>query len=174
MDNDRGYTFVELMVTVALVVIITTLCIPSLNRLGDRFKLKGAANGFYGTFQRARMDAMKSGASYSVVFGQNIDGSNYDLVLFQDTNANCSLDGGEPIVKRVQLASTGPNIGIGGNTFPANGDGLSAVRFNPKGLPRNSGGGFGSGSVMIRDGGSGHTIAIDVSPLGEVHVGKIS
>jgi len=119
---------------------------------------------------------MKSAGSVAIVFQQPIDGISYDLVLFQDSNANSRLDGGERIIDRIRLSDTGAALQISNNTFELNGDDPSvrAVRFNARGFPLTSSDGFASGSVTIRDGASGHTIAIKLSLLGEIHVDPVS
>jgi type IV fimbrial biogenesis protein FimT len=174
LSNDRGFTLVELMVTIAIVVIILGLSIPSLSHLGNRFRLKGAGNECYATLQQARMEAMRSASSFTIVFEQPINSTNYDLVLFRDANNNCSFDPGEQVVSRINLGNAGSSLGISANSFSTNGDGLNAVRFNPRGFPRDSGGGFSAGRVTIRDSSTGHTVSVDVSPLGEIHVEQIS
>ena len=175
-SNERGFTLVELMVTLALVVIILGLSLPNLGRIGNRFRLKGAANACSAALHQARMEAMKSAGSVAIVFQQPIDGISYDLVLFHDSNANSRLDGGERIIDRIRLSDTGAALQISNNTFELNGDDPSvrAVRFNARGFPLTSSDGFASGSVTIRDGASGHTIAIKLSLLGEIHVDPVS
>lgn len=173
-SNDRAFTLVELMVTLALVVIILGLSLPNLGRIGNRFRLKGAANAYSAALHQARMEAMKSAGSVAIVFQQSLGGINYDFVLFQDSNANSRFDGGERVIDRIRLSDTGAALQISANTFEPNGGGLKAVRFNARGFPRTSSDGFAAGKVTIRDGDSGHTIAIEMSPLGEIHVDQVS
>lgn len=57
--QQRGFTLIELMVTVAIMAILAAIAYPSFTDLIARNRLKGAAEGLFGDLEFAKSEAIK-------------------------------------------------------------------------------------------------------------------
>lgn len=117
-QRHRGFTLVELIVTIALIAIIAAITLPSFNQVTLGGKLSSIANAFVGSAQLARSEAIKRGAA--VTLCASSDG------------ASCGdswsagwvvLAGGNPILVQDALA----------NGFVLSGD-VTTIVFQPSGV----------------------------------------
>jgi type IV fimbrial biogenesis protein FimT len=69
--HSRGFTLVELMVTVAIMVILTTLAAPSMRQFIGNWQVSNAVNAFMGSMQLARAEAVKKGRSVRMCRSSN-------------------------------------------------------------------------------------------------------
>jgi len=67
--SQRGFTLVELMVTIAILAILATIGLPSFQRLIADYRVSSQANGVQGLLQFARSEAVKRRQSVSVCLG---------------------------------------------------------------------------------------------------------
>jgi prepilin-type N-terminal cleavage/methylation domain-containing protein len=65
--SQQGFTFAELVVVVALVLVVSGLSIPNLTRAIDTSRLKGAAQTLAAEYHDARMRATQQDTSYAVL-----------------------------------------------------------------------------------------------------------
>lgn len=65
-NSRRGFTLVELMVTVAILAILATIGLPSFQRLIADYRVSAQANSVQGLLQFARSEAVKQRESVSV------------------------------------------------------------------------------------------------------------
>ena len=127
--RQRGFTLVELMVTLAVVVILTAIAIPSFRNLTLSNRLTTTANSIVGALRTARMEAVKRNAS--VQFCSNDADSNGG----DDLGGACDTDTGA-VWTVVNGTDTRVQAGIGNlltGSVQLNDD-LQAVRFNAQGL----------------------------------------
>ncbi|QEE24448.1 prepilin-type N-terminal cleavage/methylation domain-containing protein [Rhodanobacter glycinis] len=131
--RQRGFTLVELMITLAVAVILTAIAVPSFRNLTLSNRLTTTANDIVGALNVARMEAVKRNAS--VQFCSNDSTANGSDTL----GALCASDGGGAggaVVTSINGADTqlvqATNMGLGSG-IQLNGS-MKAVRFNGQGL----------------------------------------
>ncbi len=79
----RGFTFIELMVTIVVLAILLSMAIPSFQSMMQRRRLIGAAEAVYSDLQFAKSEALKK----SVNVNAKIEGSGTDW-CFKVAGAN--------------------------------------------------------------------------------------
>ena len=86
---NRGFTLIELMVTVAILVILLTIGVPSMTSFFDRQKVVSAAEAVYSALQETKSEALSR--STQIYFKNNL-GSSFTWAI-TDQNS-CTLGGG--------------------------------------------------------------------------------
>ncbi len=107
----RGFTFLELMVGIVLLVVILGLGIPSFNGLIQTSAIASSNNGLVSAINIARSEAIKR---HSIIEIRPISAANWNLGwrVWQDRNGNSAIDANEilrtfsAISDRVTLTST--------------------------------------------------------------------
>jgi type IV fimbrial biogenesis protein FimT len=102
-SRGRGFTLIELMVTVAILAILSMVAAPSFNEAILSNKLTSYANTFVSSTQLARSEAIKRNAT--VVLCRSADGAScatsgnwqQGWIVWRDTNANGTVDVNEVI-----------------------------------------------------------------------------
>lgn len=89
--GDRGYSMIEVMICMAMLLVLSALAIPTLNVVRAA-KLRGAGSDYAGLLQNARITAVQNDTYYSVA----IQTVNHTQEAFIDLNSNGALDKGEP------------------------------------------------------------------------------
>jgi len=85
--DSSGFSFMELMVVIAMIGILSAVALPGLLRGLPEQRLKNAARNLYADMQRARLLAVKENRSVSVRFGDNF--------YYFDNDGNGSFTTGE-------------------------------------------------------------------------------
>ena len=167
----NGFSLIELMVTVGIFSIIAAIAVPGFIKWLPNYYLKSAANGLRASFNLARITAIKSGANCTVSFEQLVDGVTYDYVVFQDADNDMVLDDAETanIVRKVKWTEYHSSIYTDSNNFSSNDDGLKTVAYRSNGISRNSAGGFGAGTVSLKNNKSSEADIV-MSSVGNVRV----
>lgn len=62
----RGFTFIELLVTIAIVAILTAVAAPSFNPIIQRWRVRGVAEDLQATLYYARSEAIKRSGNISI------------------------------------------------------------------------------------------------------------
>ena len=125
MKKNSGFTLIELMVTIAIVAIVTAITIPNIISWLPNYRLGTASRGILSVLQQVRLRAVKDNA---VAFIQFNPGSNsYTVTLANTPSKNKDMPAG---------------IDLNNTTFAAD-----RVSFNGRGLPNPA---FG-GTVTIQN-----------------------
>jgi len=147
---DQGFTLVELMVTLSLVVVLVLMAVPSMTTIIQNNRLAAAANEMLLSLNLARGAAVEHGANAAVCLSGGcesdsgewelgwivfVDGDNdRSLSATPDANGNGLWDMGEDLL----LSSQGPLDG--GLTLRGNSSVDSMIRYNPEGIIAGVGG----------------------------------
>ena len=100
MRQTKGFTMIELIVTLAVLAILVAIAIPSYNSLMPRYRLNGAARQVATDLMKARMQAVKLSTNVTVTFtttSYTISGGSYSEtfnILSQYPSVSLSSSGG--------------------------------------------------------------------------------
>jgi type IV fimbrial biogenesis protein FimT len=96
MNKYKGFTLIELMITVAIMSILLTVGLPSFQSIIASSRLTAAANAMVSALQLARMEALKQHKPVAIT-KKNGDWKN-GWIVFVDTNRNNSQGSDEPTI----------------------------------------------------------------------------
>ncbi|MCP4186678.1 MAG: prepilin-type N-terminal cleavage/methylation domain-containing protein [Gammaproteobacteria bacterium] len=142
MKKYSGFTLIELMITLAIVAIVTTLAIPGMSEFVKNERLTSASNNLLGDIMLARSKAVERNQPVIICASNdqaNCNGNYEDgWIITIDSDS----DGiGDEIIK-IQQATEG-NI-----TYDQGGAGLSIITFDSRGfLPT----GANTGTISVCD-----------------------
>jgi len=101
--HEKGFTLVELMITVAIVGIIASLAVPSFSEMIERNRLKEAAEGLKSDLMFARTEAIKRSSNinmtvkkgsswcYGIDIDNNTDNTDANAVCDCATSGSCAV-----------------------------------------------------------------------------------
>ena len=134
MQKTSGFTLMELMVTIAIISILSIIAIPNIIAWVPKFRLGGASRDVLSILRKTRLRAVKDNTNCVLMF----DTGNARYTAFLDdgggTPANAGngvLDGGERVLVQETLAI---GVDITATTLP----GDQAV-FNTQGIASSAG-----------------------------------
>ncbi|GAB6067346.1 hypothetical protein JCM13664_06640 [Methylothermus subterraneus] len=156
MQKTRGFTLVELMVTVAVAAIVLTVGVPSFQVLVKNNRMVTAANELVGALNLARSEAIKRNVRVTVC--KSGDGAscttsgNWEQgwIVFTDDNNDAAYDSASETLLRVQEGIAG-QVTMTGNPLVAN-----YVSYVASGQSQLTTGGFQAGTIAICDDRSGN------------------
>lgn len=108
----RGITLIELMVTLAIMLIVLMFAAPPFGALLARNKMSATVNDFVATLNLARSTAVMGMVPVSICSNNGSDacGGTGDwakgALLFRDEDSNQTLDAGEVVAKRLEAPGT--------------------------------------------------------------------
>jgi type IV fimbrial biogenesis protein FimT len=103
MTRNKGFTLIELMITVAIMSILLTVGLPSFQSIIASSRLTASANAMVSTLQLARFEALKQHKSVTIKKQSTNWQDGWDV--FVDFNDNGALDDGEKLVSYDKLSS---------------------------------------------------------------------
>jgi type IV fimbrial biogenesis protein FimT len=164
--RQRGFTLVELVVTIALVAILTTLAIPSFSEVLRQWRRDSATRELSTSLQLARSEAVKTSRRLAICPSTDGTGcaattewSTGWIVFVDDGATDLSYDSGERIIK---VASTQGGVA----TLTSSGS-VQILQFLPNGL-------MGTGTTTFTVTPSGATSATKVDTITVSTVGRVS
>lgn len=153
MKRDLGFTLMELMITIAIIGVMSTIALPSVMSWRENTQLQRAARDVYSDFQKAKSDAVKRNTWCSLDFTAG------GYSVFVDANNNIGFDAGEPVLTTLSWSDYG-TITVQSNTFPG-----SPMAFADDGLVRGALG----GSIVLQN-GRGDQTSVIVSQAGNIRI----
>jgi prepilin-type N-terminal cleavage/methylation domain-containing protein len=146
--NNKGITLLELMITLVVLGITSTLAFPQFERTMDKLRLKNAGRDMVSSLRLARSDAVSKRQQFGVYFDIN----SRRCILFKDL-ANLAAFTYDAGSDSDMVATPLPShVNFGSTSFPN-----SVVIFQPYGSASNS----GSIGLYSSEGSSG-TFTVDV------------
>ena len=176
-SRNKGFTLVELMVTLAVAIILLAVGMPLFSGMAANNRATAQANTFLAGFKLARSEAVKRASDVSVcavadpaanpaTCGDSGDWSN-GLLVFTDTGTAGSIDGTDERLKLFANPVAGATVATTGGF----------VRFAPQGevdnMTANNGVCPGSGTCLQLgqdSAASGYTHCVHVMQSGQVRL----
>ncbi len=173
--KQRGVTIIELMVVIALMVIILGIGVPSYKRMMANFRLKGAARELFADLMFCKAKAMETGKACTVIFNKTIGSQTYDYILIQDEQNDpaeagyCEYDANDVLLLKKKISEEYKNVVISNNTLVGlNDNNLKVVRFDRRGFALTNNGGFGGGTITLKETTYGKTLKITINKMGRI------
>jgi len=145
--NNTGFTIYELIMTIAIIAILSAVAVPSMIDWRERAKLKGAMENLRADLQWAKSRAIRDQNLVAVVF---------------ETNRYVINNGAGATVRTRQLAA-GVVLDLGASTVPADPDNMSNLKaeFNSRGR-------CASGGTLVLEDTLGDQRQVSINPLGQI------
>lgn len=157
-NSCRGFSLVELLVVVGIILIMTAIAIPSFYRITHTFAIRNNANALMGLMSTARMRAASDFARTEVICDSTNLSCSILVAQFAGGSANplptdFKADSQAPMVLTLSNGvafGTPTSTGVGGQATPFQGSSASngcssCAIFNSRGLP------IGTDGLLVSD-----------------------
>ena len=170
MKNNRGLTLIELLVTVAVLIVLLMVGVPEYRRMTETNRQVAAINTMVGDLNLARTEAVKQGRAVTLcgsTDGASCDTSDWESgwIVFTDQNRDTNVDAGDVLLSRNIGIPTG--LTLRGSNF-ANAD---FIQYHPSGSMIGS----DDGTFVVCDTKANNTSrarAVNVNALGRISVAQ--
>lgn len=152
---NKGFTLVELIITIAIASILITIAAPSYQSLVVQSRLSTQANQLATSFHYARSEAIKRGMRVTVCKSSNgatcVDADSWQdgWIVFSDGGTTGTVDAGTDQLLRVFDGLKGSTLN-GGSSFG------NFISYQPNGRSRN-------GTFSLCNSSHGRSIVINIS-----------
>ena len=164
MRSQRGFTLIETLIVIFIIVIVTAIAIPQFQRMAVNGNLRAAARDIMGDFSNLRERALSGDATLgSRMYQISLNPQQQNYQLQQCTNSGSPCAGWTPIQAK-NFASYGNGIGLVPDTnSPTN------YIFQTRGTISIGTGNITSGSFVLQN-NRGSTATITVLTAGRIYV----
>ena len=116
----RGFTLVELIITVAIIALLLTVTVPAATLWLPNYYLRNAATDIFANMQYAKTEAVRNNSDYAVVFDPG--NGTYSLVSNPGGDGVFGQGGDDTVVNTIRVFDYGTNIAFGHTTATKNYD----------------------------------------------------
>ena len=163
MDKSLGFTVFELLITIAMIALVTAIAVPNFIGWLPDYRLRSATHDLFSNFQKAKLTAVKRNVNTAVCF----HGSGY--VMFVDTDIDFEKDSAEEAITQVLWEDyKSISVNPAAITFDSS-SGQPCIAFRPTGIPADNGGGFASGTTPISN-TNDRTTRVIISQAGHIRI----
>ncbi|MGB5984949.1 MAG: GspH/FimT family pseudopilin [Desulfobacterales bacterium] len=152
MKNSQGFTLIELMVTIAIIAILSAVAIGNYMASRPQRQLQSAAREMFAGTQKCKIAAVKEHTRCALSFGETAGGDTWDYIFYLDADNSSTFTAGERILSS-GMWSDYPYVSMNGApTFPDNSSGNSTIAFRSTGIPIHpTNGGVVNGTLSLQN-----------------------
>lgn len=135
-DGAHGFSMIELLIVMVVCLVVTAMARPIFKQFSYNVRLRSAASDLAGLMQRARINAARQNAIYTIGYRAVAGGEQ----AYIDLNRNGAYDAGEPTITFSQTitpaaAAPGTPYVLAGDTAGVVYTNNTTLGFSPRGLP---------------------------------------
>lgn len=132
--NQRGFTLIEIMITIGIMAIVTALAVPSFQAWSEETRSASALSKLQSSLTLARMEAIKRGSWVRLCGssdGESCSGGiNNGWLIYHDVDASSSLEEGETIIVNESVNLDDLSVALTDDTGTA----LQTIGFDYRGF----------------------------------------
>ena len=174
--HNRGFTTIELVVTVGIMATVAAISIPIMNSFSPSYNSKVAARDIVTQMQLIRVHAIKDRVTTVAAFYPEdyipADQAN-SYLIYEDNDGDWVLDPGEKVlVSRTYMPA---KVNLQSATFTSNGSGeptqTTSFGFDSQGIAARNGAVYVTGDLVLRNYNS-QTRTINFNASGKIKISK--